>query len=285
MDVQFLLVPYDSGTRGARMGAGPAALLPGLRARLEAAGHRTGARVVEAPPASLPAEIRTAFELSRALARDVARTVANGRLPIVLAGNCGTALGTVAGLGPAPTGVVWFDAHADFNTPDTSTSGFLDGMALAMVTGRCWSPLAASVRGFEPVAEEHVVLVGARDLDPAEAEQLGRSRVARVSVAGLEAELATALDALRPCVARVYLHIDLDVLDPRDGRANPFPAPDGLRVSDLVVAASRIAQRIPVGAAALTAYDPTYDQDGHVRRAGEEALAALVSACSRAPRH
>ena len=92
-------------------------------------------------------------------------TVEEGRFPLVLAVNCFTSLGTVAGLG-RDVGVVWFDAHGDFNTPDTTTSGFLDGMGLAMLLGDGWRELRQTVEGLRPVPAEHALLVGARDIDP-----------------------------------------------------------------------------------------------------------------------
>src|SRR5687767_1880913 len=134
---------------------------------------RRGARVelCELAPTSESwvAEIGTAFDLDRQLAREVAAARLRSAFPLTLAGNCITSVGTVGGLGAGATGVLWFDAHGDFNTPETTIGGFLDGMALATVVGRCWRSLAAGVPGFTPVAEENVVLVGARDLDPAEA--------------------------------------------------------------------------------------------------------------------
>src|SRR5215217_3258315 len=123
------------------------------------------------------AEIGAAVDLDRQLANAVAAARARGAFPLTLAGNCISSVGTVAGLGAGPTGVLWFDAHGDFNTPETTIGGFLDGMALATVVGRCWTSLAAGVPGFVPVAEENVVLVGARDLDPAEAALLAASGV------------------------------------------------------------------------------------------------------------
>jgi len=72
-------------------------------------------------------------------------------------------------------GIVWFDAHADFNTPETTNSGFLDGMGLAIAVGHCWRSLSRTVEGFRPVREGNVVLVGGRGASPAEKERLSRS--------------------------------------------------------------------------------------------------------------
>ena len=95
--------------------------------------------------AAFQAENETAFELMGAIAAEVARATADGELPIVLAGNCTSSVGTVAGLGSARVGVVWFDSHGDFNTPETTTTGFLDGMAVAILTGHCWRQAAGRV--------------------------------------------------------------------------------------------------------------------------------------------
>ena len=99
---------------------------------------------------SFRAEIQTAFELYRQLAERVCAARREGRFPLVLSDNCGSGIGTVAGVGTARLGVIWFDGHGDFNTPETTASGFLDGMGLAVVAGLCWKTLAASVPHFSP---------------------------------------------------------------------------------------------------------------------------------------
>ena len=272
MPIHLIHVPYDSGHRNARMGRGPLHFREhGAADRLRAAGQDITESIAEVP-SPFPTEIGTSFALHRALADSVRDAVAARRFPLVLAGNCGSALGTVSGLRSAtpddasPIGVLWLDAHADFNTPETTTSGFLDGTALATLTGQCWHALASAIPGFRPVSDAHVVLVGARDIDPAEAQLLSRSRVMRVEAArmqsdGAEPALHDALTELtRRDVARVYLHIDLDVHDPADAQANQYAVPGGLApdtVRDLV---GIVAERFEIAAAALTAYDPTYDE-------------------------
>src|SRR6266699_5630562 len=150
MDIQLLLVPYDSGQRGWRCGAGPEHLVrAGLPAHLQRQGHIvTAIHIIEDDPAYPPAEIRTAFELARRLASTVRSVRTAGHFPLVLSGNCNTAVGTLSGLTPARRATFWFDAHGDCNTPETTTSGFLDGMGLAMTMGLCWHHLGATVPGF-----------------------------------------------------------------------------------------------------------------------------------------
>lgn len=275
MRIHILAVPYDTALRGFRMGAGPERILgAGLEDELRAAGHQVRAELIEAP-APL-AEIRTAFELNRALAERVRAVSDEGWLPVILAGNCGTAAGTLAGLGDAAPGVLWFDTHGDFNTPETTAGGFLDGMALSVVAGHCWTRLAATLPGFRATPEEKIVLLGTRDLDPPERERLDASRVAVLPPARVRTELGGALDALAAHTGDVYVHIDLDVLDPSEGRANALAAPDGLRAADMERALGEIAARFRVRAVALTAYDPSCDPEGRIPRHAASFLLRLL---------
>jgi arginase len=272
MRVELIVVPYDSGHRGARMGAGPEHLVrAGLPARLAAAGHDVGVRLVESR-SSWRSEVRTAFELAGLIADEVRDTRSSGAFPLVLSGNClQAALGTVAAL-EAPA-VFWFDAHADFNTPETTIGGFLDGMALATLTGRCWTQLSSAIPGFQPVAESRVTLIGSRDLDPLEASALDRSAVRRLSVASLRAPPDGA--------AAGYVHLDLDVLDPSGGAANSYAVPGGLTRGDVESALDSIALGTPVVGAALTAYDPAADSRGSVAESALALGVALLAAADR----
>lgn len=277
MDIDLLLVPYDTALRGWRMGAGPERLVAtGLVSRLESLGHTVATSIVE-PERDDSAEIRTAFELMRAVAQRVRAAVAGGRFPLVLSGNCNTAPGTLAGLTPAPRAVFWFDAHADCNTPDTTTTGFLDGTSLATAMGWCWREMTATIPGFEPVEDRHVFLLGTRDVDPLERDLLDRSAVRVLPPEALrQGGLARDLAPLRDHAA--YIHCDLDSLDPTEGQANPFPVPGGLTVAELEATLREIGRSVPIRAAAVTAYAPEYDTDGRMARAALRIVEGLVAA-------
>ena len=221
----------------------------------------------------------TAFDLDRQLATAIAEARARGAFPLVLAGNCITSVGIIGGLSGATTGVLWFDAHGDFNTPETTVGGFLDGMALATL-GRCWTTLAAGVPGFAPVAEENVVLVGARDLDPAEAALLTASGVVHLRPEEAEARLDAELERLGRRADRLYVHVDLDVLDGSEGRANGYSGGRGLSRAALLDAIRMAGRRCRVAAGAITAYDPGYDLDGAVAQTAIEAAIALSTAAT-----
>ena len=279
MDIQLLLVPYDSSHRGWRCGAGPEHLVSaGLPAHLQSQGHRVRAiHIIEDDPTHSPAEIRTAFEVGRRLAIAVRSARSAGHFPLVLGGNCNTAVGTLSGLTPARRAIFWFDAHGDCNTPETTTSGFLDGMGLAMTMGWCWHHLEATVPGFQPVAAEATFLLGARDLDPPEAALLHKSAVTAIPVGQIPEGLPGLLARTPLAETLGYLHLDVDVLDPAVGHANYLPPPNGLSLPNLIAAIAVIRGRIQLGAAAVISYSPEDDHDQGVCRAAFAAIDAIVA--------
>jgi arginase len=256
MNTVLVQVPYHLGRRDVGMANGVPVLAETLTRDL---GAET---IVVEPEQEFRNEIAASMDVVRAVAERVREVTADGAFPLVLAGNCNSSLGTVAGLGtPDDLGVVWFDAHGDFNTPETTTGGFFDGMALAMLTGSGWAALRTTVERLRPVDEASVVHVGGRDFDPAEEERLDRSHVRRVPPGG---QLEAALDALATRVTGVYVHVDLDVLDLSEGRANWFACEGGLTAAEIADAIEAIATRSTILAAALTAYQPDCDAEGRI---------------------
>ncbi|HEX6588295.1 MAG TPA: arginase family protein [Longimicrobiales bacterium] len=277
--VELIVVPWDSGRRGWRMGAGPLHLAGRVHSRLEALGLDVHEVTID-PSEMSDGDPASAFAIAADVARRVAHARSGRRFPIVLAGNCSTALGTVAGMGAGSTGVVWFDAHGDFNTPHTSPSGFLDGMSLAMLTGRCCTSDTARVPGFHALTDDAIVLAGARDLDDGERRLIETSGVRVVAPGSVVSEqLAAAAEGWPPAVTEAYLHVDLDVLDPEEAIANAFAARGGIGLTDLLACIDAVATHVPIGAAALTALDPEADVDG---RATAAALAVVEQILARA---
>ncbi|WP_083459022.1 arginase family protein [Jiangella muralis] len=164
----------------------------------------------------------------------VAGAVRDDEAPLVMSGDCMVSQAIVAGVQRAtgaPPSVVWFDAHGDVQTLETTASGYLGGMPLRMLAG--YRPeLLADGLGMTPVPEDRIVLVDGRDLDPPERDYLTASEVRQVFTAELDA------DAVPP--GPVYLHLDLDVVD---GDLLPgllFPAPGGPSASDVGQAVRRV---------------------------------------------
>ncbi len=273
MKIGLVEVPYYFGRVGVSMGAGPARYVQaGVADVLRRAGHD-----VRLDRVRLDAPIDDSYSaivaLNRRVASAVRKAVADGYFPLVLAGLCNTSIGVLAGAGTASTSIIWFDAHGDFNTPQTTQSGFLDGMALAIVTGRCHAELRISAGQVEQVVEARVLLVAPRDIDPGERDNLAASQVtvieySEVRQSGLASKLQPSLEKLQSRTREVYLHLDLDVLDRDEAPANKYSTPGGLPVSEVEAAIREIAQRFTIKAATLSAYDPTYDTDGKTLKAG-----------------
>ena len=176
--------------------------------------------------------------------------LAAGAMPVLCAGDCSIALATLPALARARprARVLWLDAHGDFNTPATTGSGFLGGMALSGACGQ-WPT------GFEGTIEpERVVLAGVRDLDGRERDLLERSSVTVVG-ASLETlvYVQNALDR-----APVYVHLDLDVLDPASFPAL-FPAPGGLAPEKLYDLLEAVAGECEVVGLEVTAFEAPED--------------------------
>jgi len=281
VNIQIIQIPYDSGHRGIRTGRGPEHFLQHrVDQILRDGGHQVGSCRIESK-ASFASEIGTAFELNRLLAEQVRSTISSEMFPIVLAGNCNSCLGTIAGIGQNRLGIVWFDAHGDFNTPESTISGFLDGMGLAMATGRCWRPLLRTIPGFSPIPEANVLHIGARDLDPEEERLLQQSEIEVVTPGEEESSIRKAVDAafnrLRDQVVRVYLHVDMDVLDTGEALPNHLAVPGGLSVELVEEIIGTAKERFEICAGAITSFDPDYDKDDKVLDAGIRIVKAFVA--------
>jgi arginase len=190
----------------------------------------------------------------------VAGAVARAARPLLLSGDCPAALGAVAGLQRRyrDVAVVWLDAHGDFNSPAITISGYLGGMALAMLTGRA-PGLVGDALGLRPVADTGVVLADARDLDPAERDALTASQVRRVPAD--PAAITSALDGLGR--TPVYLHLDVDVIDSAQLPGLRFPSGPGpslTQIEECLAAACATADVTAAGIACAWLPDRVSDQ-------------------------
>ena len=271
MQISIITVAYDSGHARRRMGRGPKALLSaGLAARLIAQGHHVGIHELELG-AAFPAEPGAAFDLNRQIAVATAGARARGAFPLVLSGNCISTVGAIAGAGIEDLGLLWFDAHGDFNTPESTRTGFLDGMALSVACGRCWTALSDGIPGFRPLDPARVVLAGARDFDAGERERFEAAGGRVATVAAIETDDGLgALQAFGDGVSRLYVHLDLDVLDPSEGAANEYAVAGGLRRAGLLRLLERARSTFAMAGLTISAYDPAHDPGGTVVAAGIE---------------
>lgn len=216
--------------------------------------------------------------IHRALAEFVAESVVQNCRPVSIAGDCCTTIGVLAGLqhaGIDPT-LIWFDAHGDFNTWETTPSGFLGGMPLAMLVGRGEQTMPAAV-GLKALPEASVILTDARDLDPAEGRAVSASDV--VHVADVRDLITYPLPA-----GPLYVHFDADVVSPEEAPAQNYPAAGGPSSSTVETVFRRLAASGQVVAVSLSAWNPRLDRDGDSRRVCVSLLDILVSADLRSSR-
>ena len=281
--VDLICCPYDSGRRNWRCGLGPKRILQqGAVARIQSGG--TDVRLVEIETqVSYETEISLVFEAQRQIALSVAKARESGRLPLVLGGNCNTAVGGASGIGGARLGVIWFDAHGEFCTPETTESGFLDGMGLAMMVGRCWQHVLSTVPGYAPIPESVTALIGVRDLDTLEAEDLENSAITKLRVEDIRAKgvarvFTPFLEKMAREVDQVYLHVDVDVHDPGEAPANFYNAPGGLRADEVREAIACIGQYVSIAGGGIGSYDPSFDPEGKTAEIAVGVLESLVAA-------
>ena len=197
----------------------------------------------------------------------LAERVAHVRDPVVLSGDCVTALAVLAGVQRSgiDAALVWFDAHGDFHTEQTTSSGYLGGLPLAKAVGRGDLSLPDSL-GLTPLAEGRVLLVDARDLDPPEVVALRGSQVRRATV-----------DSVREALpdGPLHLHVDLDVFDASLLTGLRFPAANGPGVDAVAAAVATVAASGRLVALSIAA---TWRPDDAVRVQNDAALGAVLAA-------
>jgi arginase len=204
------------------------------------------------------------------LAEAVTTALSQQRRPVVVAGDCCNALGVCAGIekaGLAPS-LLWLDAHGDFNTWETTPSGFLGGMPLAMLVGRGERTILKSL-GMSPMAEQNVILSDARDLDPPEREALEASEVHVCRNPQWLPELTSGLQEL-------HVHIDTDIISLEDAPAMNYPAGGGPRAEVLRPIFHKLARAGNIRVISMSAWNPALDRDGRTRELCMSLLEALA---------
>jgi arginase len=202
----------------------------------------------------------------------VARNERDGYLTVGLLATCPSMPGLVAGLqrsgptrDPQRIGMLWLDAHPDINTPETTRSGSLGGMPVAVATGRALQRMRLDAKLDPALADQYVVMGGVRLTDPLEQEILDHSRIEQVSVDDLRRgtpAVFAQLDRLARISDKIYVHIDMDVLDPREVSGHGNKVPDGPSSQELAALFEQIFRRYPKASAIGFATIPMEDPGG-----------------------
>jgi arginase len=275
MHIEVLGAPLDLGADRPGVDLGPIAIrYAGLGERLRAQGH-TVSDLGDLPhpiPGRIPSGTDHAKYLSQIVAmaasiRDSVRAVAlRGHLPLVLGGDHSVSLGSVAGVSAShQPGVIWMDAHADFNTPETTPSGNVHGMVLASLAG-FGHDLATHIGEHLPVTPPDLIaIVGARELDQGEKDRIRATGVhvytmAEIDDRGVSAVMASALDAVGSENRRIHLSLDIDVVDPAIAPGVGTPVPGGLSYREAQLAVELISANGHLASMDVVEVNPILDR-------------------------
>ena len=273
MGLSLVALRCRTADRTPRAMRGVETLAPLIESRLE-----VEARVIGSPSAERVVPYDEDLRGSRGCLLEAGGQVDDaldgGRIPVLLAGDCSIGITTLPSALRHGQGikVLWLDAHADYNTPTTTTSGYLGGMALAGACGEWDAGLT------DTIASDRVVLAGVRDLDDGERDLLGASGVTVIGASNVETLVAVknALDG-----APVYVHLDLDVIDPEHFPAQ-FPSPGGLHPEKLYDLAEAVVEDCELVGLEITAFEAPDDPGAHAA-AAETAMRVVEPFLDRLP--
>jgi arginase len=279
--IRVIGVPLDMGASRRGVDMGPSAVrVAGLEARLEALGHHVddagNIRVEIAETQNAGSEnaryLGPIAETCTRTAEAVVKAFEDGATPLVLGGDHSLAAGSIAGVAEfyrrqqQRIGVLWIDAHTDLNTPETSPSGNVHGMPLAALLGLGPAPLS-NILGFAPkIAPENTVLIGVRDVDAAERENIRRAGIAEVYTMrdiderGMRAVMEEALRAAGRGTAGYHVSLDMDWIDPEDAPGVGTPVRGGATYREAHLAMEIVADHGRLLSFEIVEVNPVIDE-------------------------
>lgn len=283
-------VPMDLGQRRRGVDMGPSALrYAGLDNRLRALGYN----VVDSGNLNVPLPENEPPDNSKArhlesiakVCRDVyAKTLATlerDEVSIFLGGDHSISIGTVSAMDAhgGNVGVIWVDAHGDFNTPEITPSGNVHGMALAALLGRGARELTDIGREGAKLSPAEAVILGARDIDPAERVALRESGVLVITMRdvdemGMAAAARQALERLGG-LSKIHISLDMDSLDPMEAPGVGTPVPGGLTYREAHLLMEILSDSGKVGSLDIVEVNPILDNRNRTARLGVELAASL----------
>jgi arginase len=261
-------------TRFAGMAAAPGALAEQFARRLGPQKH------VRVPFNPRDRWVSAAREACRTLGDALGSSLRGGATCAILGGECTLVAGSLAGALPVEPdlALVYFDAHGDFNTLATTPSHYVGGMCLAHVCGRSVAPLLWP--GSRKIAEDHVALVGGRALDPGERTSLERSNVTRIRFDSEQTDTASVIAFARK--RKIWLHVDIDVVDPAEVGAVVFPAAGGAPLAALHETIASLASVAEVRGFEICGYDAKQDEERKLPSVLAELFAVFGAKAARA---
>lgn len=205
---------------------------------------------------------------SKKLMDKVSGIVAQNRFPLILGGDHSIAIGVLAGISKyfRNLGIIWYDAHADINTPETTPSGNIHGMPLAASMG-LGHPALVNIGGYAPkIRPENIVLLGVRDIDPGEQRLIAEKQIKvytmdDVREMGMTRVMQETIEYLAQRCDGVHLSFDLDGLDPQEAPGVGTPVPEGISYNDSVTAVKLLFEANIITSADFVEVNPLLDKD------------------------
>ena len=291
MKIGIVGAPVDLGQQRRGVDMGPSAIrIARLEERLERLGHSVK-DLGNVPAADMSVasvgnkKVRYLGEVVKQcglIAEKVSGSVSHGYFPLILGGDQSASIGTLAGLaestGPK-RGIIWLDAHGDFNSPRTTPSGNIHGMALAAILGYGHSSLA-NLGGVRPKGiERNTVLIGGRDFDPGEAKAIERSKITvftmkKIDEIGMRKVVQQAIRTAGAGVSQVHLSFDVDVVDPMEAPGTGTPVRGGLTYREAQLAMEILYDSKRVTSAEFVEVNPILDSANHT---GELVVELILS--------
>ncbi|WP_077620261.1 arginase [Bacillus sinesaloumensis] len=275
-DISLIGVPMDLGQMRRGVDMGPSAIrYAGVVERLERLHYDIddlGDIEITRPTREETANdenlknLEKVSEASEKLAATVDKVIQNGRFPLVLGGDHSIAIGSLAGIAKnyKNLGVIWYDAHGDLNTPDTSPSGNIHGMPLAASLGLGHKRLT-HIAGYSPkIKPEHIVLIGARALDDGEKELIKELGVKvytmhEIDRLGMTKVMEETISYLKKKTDGVHLSLDLDGLDPHDAPGVGTPVLGGISYRESHLAMEMLEEAKLITSAEFVEVNPILD--------------------------
>jgi arginase len=293
MKAAIIGAPLDLGQGRRGVDMGPSAIrYAGLEERLTALGVDCadwGNVETAVAEATTPGDEKARFlpEIRRTcerVARLVGEALAEERIPIVLGGDHSIALGTLGGLAArhGPGAVLWFDAHGDLNTPDTTPSGNVHGMPLAAALGRGGPGFESSSWPLPAVQPERVAVIGVRALDPGERALSAELDVAVYSMSAIDRRGIDAVvgDALERAAGAPFVHISLDMdgLDPDVAPGVGTAVRGGLTYREAHLALELVAEAGVLGSLDVVEVNPIFDRENATGKLAVDLIASALGA-------
>lgn len=291
-EVAIVAVPFGkgAGTPGAELGPAHilhAAALADKLTELNIAFRLAGEISLVSPLPPLKSanakHLSEVHDISSRLSDRVSDIVDEGAFPLVLGGDHSISIGTVAGLAEhyANLGVIWFDAHSDLNTEDTSPSGNIHGMSLGISLGR-GIPLLTSLRGILPkIKPEHVAIVGARSLDAGEKAYIRSLGIACYTMhdidrLGIARVMEKVIGQMKQTTDGVHVSFDIDSLDPIEAPGTGTPVRGGLSYREAHLALELLFQSDIVTSAEFVEVNPSLDHNDQTAKLAVELIGSLL---------